>query len=57
MRLAVSLGGDADTQASIAAAVADAFAPIPKEHADAAGARLPAFLKERLEPFVGEWGA
>lgn len=49
VRLAVSLGGDADTQASIAAAIAEAFSPIEKHHADLVRGKLPPFLLAQLE--------
>lgn len=47
VRLAVSLGGDADTQASIAGAIAEAyFRRIPAEHATATLARLDPALRD-----------
>lgn len=57
VRLAVSLGGDADTQASIAGAVAEAFYGfVPDEIREEARARLPLALREVLDAFVSKYG-
>lgn len=52
IRLAISLGGDADTQASIAGAVAHAFyGEVPSELAAPVRARLPGELLQILDEF------
>jgi ADP-ribosyl-[dinitrogen reductase] hydrolase len=51
VRTAVCLGGDADTLACIAGAVAEAMHGVPEDVADAARARLTADLLEVVEAF------
>lgn len=58
VRLAVSLGGDSDTQASIAGAIADAFyGGVPREIAEEAERRLPGPLREVAWRFADRYGA
>jgi len=54
VRLAVSLGGDADTQACIAGAVAEALYGLPGEAAAAGEARLPPEMRDMLARFRAE---
>lgn len=49
IRNAVSLGGDADTQAAMAGSIAEAYYGVPKLLADQTMAYLPAELREVLE--------
>ena len=52
VRLAVSLGGDADTLASIAGAIAEAlYGGVPPEIAEAATAKLDDHLSSILDQF------
>ena len=52
VRLAVSLGGDSDTQACIAGGIAEAFyKDIPQEIVDRAMSLLPSYFKETLMRF------
>lgn len=51
VRLAVSLGGDADTLAAIAGSVAQAYYGIPSELADAAAAYLPEDIRRVCTAF------
>ena len=51
VRLAVSLGGDADTQAAIAGSIAEAFYGIPDEIVSAAQHFIPEPMKEQVERF------
>ena len=56
VRLAVSLGGDADTQACIAGALAEAsFAGLPPGIAAAARGFLPEHLLEIVDEFLGKY--
>jgi len=57
VRLAVSLGGDADTQACIAGAVAEAAFGLPEEIAAAVIVRLPQDLRDVVEDFYERYGA
>ncbi len=55
VRLAISLGGDADTQACIAGAVAEALhGPIPEEIAERVIGILPEHLAEILDDFCNQ---
>ena len=55
IRLAVSLGGDSDTQACIAGGVAEAlYGPIPDEVAQTVRTLLPEHLQDILEDFLAE---
>jgi ADP-ribosylglycohydrolase len=56
VRLAVSLGGDADTQACIAGAVAEATFGVPENIAAAVIARLPEDLRDVVDDFYGRYG-
>lgn len=57
VRLAVSLGGDSDTQASIAGAIAEAFyGGVPREIVEEAERRLPEPLREVAWSFAGRYG-
>lgn len=57
VRLAVLLGGDADTQACIAGAVAEAyFGGVPEEIAGEVRRRLPDDLRTVVERFVARFG-
>lgn len=51
LRLAISMGGDADTLAAIAGGVAEAFHPIPPEIAGHVMQRLPGRAKSLLKDF------
>ena len=51
VRLAVSLGGDADTQAAIAGGIASCIYPIPEHIADECERRLPTELLEIMRNF------
>ena len=51
IREAVSLGGDADTQAAIAGSIAEAFYGIPEELKAEADKRMPDDMKEVVERF------
>ena len=48
LRLAVSLGGDSDTQACIAGAIAEAFYGIPDDIIMEASSRIPQYFKETI---------
>lgn len=52
IRLAVSLGGDADTQAAIAASVAETIYPVPKRLLDGALEMLDPFLLGQLREYT-----
>lgn len=52
IRLAISLGGDADTQACMAGAIADCMYPIPDDTANKTYAILPEDLREINDQFV-----
>ncbi len=53
VRLAISLGGDADTQAAIAGSIAEAFfGEVPTEIAAPVLARLPAEMREVVDEFA-----
>jgi len=53
LRNAISLGGDADTQAAIAGSIAEAFyGGVPAKTAEFALSRLSPWLLEQAEPFV-----
>jgi ADP-ribosylglycohydrolase len=56
VRLAVSLGGDADTMACIAGALAEATFGVPEEIAAAVVARLPQDLRDVVEDFYQRFG-
>ena len=57
VRNAVSLGGDADTQAAIAGAVAEAaFGGVPAEVLDPVRARLPDDLRDAADRFCARFG-
>lgn len=51
VRLAVSLGGDADTQATIAGEIAACVYPIPEHIAEECEKRLPSELLEIMSNF------
>ena len=51
VRLAVSLGGDSDTQASIAGAIAGAHYGVPDPIVTEARARLPGDLRAVIDRF------
>ena len=51
VRNAVSLGGDADTQAAIAGAIAEAYYGIPEEIVKEARNRLPEDMRAVAEAF------
>ena len=51
VRLAVSLGGDSDTQACIAGSIAEAYYGIPQEIAEQGILRLPVSFRDVLERF------
>ena len=51
IREAISLGGDADTQAAIAGSIAEAFYGIPEELKAEADRRMPDDMKEIVEKF------
>lgn len=53
VRLAVSLGGDADTQSAIAGSIASCVYPIPEWIADECLKRLPPMLRFCMERFEG----
>ena len=56
LRLAVSLGGDADTQACISGAIAHAFyGTIPEEIMEETGKRLPDNMKAIVSDFQKKW--
>jgi ADP-ribosylglycohydrolase len=56
IRLAVSLGGDADTQAAIAGSIAEAFyGAIPFSLATSALDRLDPFLRQTYQRFAQRW--
>ena len=56
VRTAISLGGDADTQAAIAGAAAAAFDDaVPEELLDAIRGRLPADMRAVLDVFTERW--
>jgi ADP-ribosylglycohydrolase len=56
IRLAVSLGGDADTQACIAGGVAEAFWGIPQAIAETARGLLTPDLRDVLDRFQARFG-
>ncbi len=57
IRLAVSLGGDADTQACIAGSIAEArFGPAPDAIAQEVRARLTPDMLAVLETFEAQYG-
>jgi len=57
VRLAISLGGDADTLACIACGIAEAFyGGVPKDIAEGAMARLDDELRKTVERFYGTYG-
>jgi ADP-ribosylglycohydrolase len=57
LRLAVSLGGDADTQACIAGALAEArFGAVPEMIASKVRQRLPGEFLEIVDAFEKKWG-
>jgi ADP-ribosylglycohydrolase len=56
VRLAISLGGDADTLACIAGGIAEAFYGIPRELAEPAYARLDDHLQEIVAQFYRQHG-
>jgi ADP-ribosylglycohydrolase len=56
IRLAVSLGGDADTQACIAGSVAEAFWGIPRAIAETARGLLTPDLRDVLDRFQARFG-
>jgi ADP-ribosylglycohydrolase len=57
LRFAVALGGDADTQACIAGALAEArFQSVPKEIAQEVRKRLPAEFLAIVDAFEKRWG-
>lgn len=56
VRLAVSLGGDADTQACIAGAVAEARFGFPEKHVAGVLDRLPLEMREIVDAFYAEIG-
>ncbi len=57
IRFAVLLGGDADTQACIAGAVAEAaYGGVPSGIAEAVRARLPASFRDVVEHFHRKFG-
>ena len=51
IRNAVSLGGDADTQAAIAGSIAEAYYPVPEHLIQKCMSRLPEDIREPLETF------
>jgi ADP-ribosylglycohydrolase len=53
VRNAVSLGGDSDTQACIAGAIAEAFYGVPREIKEMVRRILPLDLLETLDRFNG----
>lgn len=56
VRLAISLGGDADTQAAIAGGIAEAFwGEVPREIANQVLVRIPAELRSVLEEFQAKY--
>jgi ADP-ribosylglycohydrolase len=56
IRLAISLGGDADTQAAIAGAIAQAhYGTVPGEIAEPVRERLPREFLEVIDEFEGRW--
>ena len=56
VRLAVSLGGDADTLAAIAGSVAEArFGGVPSPIAEDVVSRLPSDVEAILREFRGRW--
>jgi len=57
LRLAVSLGGDSDTQACIAGAIAQAwYGEMPEELVEEVRRRLPRDLLEIVDEFCGKYG-
>ena len=52
VRNAVSLGGDADTQAAIAGAIAEAYYGIPEEIVKEARSRLPEDMRSVADAFA-----
>jgi ADP-ribosylglycohydrolase len=57
VRLAISLGGDADTQAAIAGSIAEAhFGALPEEHVRIVHEHLPPDMLEVLTAFQEEFG-
>ena len=56
IRNAVSLGGDADTQACIAGGIAEAFFGLPEEIGETARGYLPQKLREIVDEFEGRRG-
>jgi ADP-ribosylglycohydrolase len=53
MRLAISMGGDADTIAAVAGGIAEAYHPIPRDMQDHVFRRLPPEVREALVEFNG----
>jgi ADP-ribosylglycohydrolase len=53
MRLAISMGGDADTIAAVAGGIAEAYHPIPLEMQDHVFRRLPEEVRETIVEFNG----